>query len=104
MPEVAPSDNTEWRGVTELCTSTDSALGRKTRFQKGCRVTRITREIDFTKSKGLDLACDSIRGPLDFVWVSLPCVGGCPWQYVNAKKGPEALRRLQAHWAFHGVM
>ena len=42
MPEVAPSDDMEWRGVTELCTSTDSALGRKTRFQKGCRVTRIT--------------------------------------------------------------
>ena len=104
MPEVAPSDDTEWRGVTELCTSNDSALGRKTRFQKGCRVTRITREVDFTKSKGLNMACDSIRGPLDVLWVSLPCVGGCPWQYVNAKKGPEAVRRLQAHWALHGVM
>ena len=52
MTETPPDDNVEWRGLIEICTSPDSVLGRKTRFQKGCRVTRVTREVNFTKPKG----------------------------------------------------
>ena len=104
MTETPPDDNVEWRGLIEICTSPDSVLGRKSRFQKGCRVTRITREVDFTKPQGVDLACDSIFGPHDVVWISLPCIGGCPRQYVSATKGPEDVRRLNGHWALHGVM
>ena len=38
------------------------------------------------------------------MWLSLPCTGGCPWQFVNATKGPEAVKRIEAHWALFGVM
>jgi hypothetical protein len=36
--------------------------------------------------------------------MSLPCVGGCPWNYVNAIKGPEAVRRIRGYWALFGVL
>jgi len=101
---TCPHDDVRWRGVIEICAREDSVLGQETPDQEGCEVTRITVAVDFTKPDGVNLACESIRGPNDVVWTSLPCTGGCPWQYVNAGKSPELARRIEGYWALFGVM
>ena len=99
----SPGDSRR-RGVVEICARDDSVLGRETPDSEGCDITRITLAVDFTKPNGVDLACNSIHGPNDVVWASLPCTGGCPWQFVNARKSPELKRRIEGYWALFGVM
>jgi hypothetical protein len=96
---IQPNDDEINRDLIEICTSGDSVLGQITRHSKGCRVTRITQEIDFLSTAGLELSCKFITGPRCVVWFSLPCVGGCPWQFVNIQKGPNAERRIRGYWA-----
>ena len=90
--------------MVEICTSDDAVLGQETKQSEGCKKLRITKQIDFTKKSGVEAACNAIYGPYDVVFMSLPCVGGCPWNYVNAIKGPEAVRRIRGYWALFGVL
>ena len=87
--ETAPYESEGYdRGLAEVCISPESRVGRATSSSEGCNKLRITRQEDITKQSGVDFACNAIYGPYDVVFMSLPCVGGCPWNYVNATKGP----------------
>ena len=79
-------------------------MGQLTRYSKGCTVTRITREIDFTSARGVEVACNAILGPRSLVWFSLPCIGGCPWQSVNIRLGPDAERRIRGYLGLFAIM
>jgi hypothetical protein len=93
------------RNIVEVCCGDDSVLCRATRSSKGCHATRITREIDFLTQAGVDAVFKATIGPRTVIWLSMPCIGGCPWQYVNiVRGGPAAARRIKGYWSLFAAM
>ena len=79
------------------CAFPDSYFEREFKA-RGWEVVVITEEDDLTSTEGLKKALRHIEGPDDVVWHSQPCVGGCPWQRINAKKSPETRDKIKGHW------
>ena len=104
MVEKGPRDLNARRQVIEVCCGPNSYLGQPTRYTKGCEITRITRDIDFTSAAGVKRVCDAILGSRSAVWFSILCIGGCLWQIANFNQGPVAVRRIREYWTLFGTM
>ena len=72
------------RVVLEVCAGPDSMMSRPGPFTIECRCFRITVSIDFASRRWL-CAINVLRAYRHkvLVWFSMPCTGGCPFQYLN---------------------
>ena len=76
------------RIMIEFCCSPDSKLGQHSAYSNGCKVIRVTEAMDATKQSTLDYLCEVVHTetvPV-FVFSSMPCTGGSPWQNINVRK------------------
>ena len=99
LPASAKADGVFDRVLIEFCCESNSLLGQPTPQSKGCKVVRLTKEVDMTSAEGLKVGMDALKHspktPV-FMWSSMPCTGGSQWRYMNAKR-PNGLRRLAKH-------
>jgi len=83
-----------------FCSYHDSILA-DTRLSKGCcRTIIINDEIDARSYKAMELirfVSYNSEGRVA-LWASLPCTGGCTWNFINART-PEGRARIRAHIA-----
>ena len=80
------SDNGETnpdRVIVEFCCGEESRLGDLTRYSKGCRIIRITEELDATSDDGIYLASKGCTVRKALLFSSIPCTGGSSWTHVN---------------------
>ena len=84
------------RSIVEFCTNEDSRMGEEQYGSDGCKITRLTIKDDVTTPEGRDKAMKAVGGKNTFLWVSIPCTGGSPWQNLNRKK-PRGEERVQKH-------
>ena len=84
------------RKVVEGCCAEDSRMGQPRFFGKDCEVVRITEKDDARSEKGLNKALAAC-GSRTLVWISIPCIGGSRFQYVN-KRRPGGMKRLRGRW------
>ena len=84
------------RVVLEVCGGPDSLMSRPGPYTIECRCVRITISIDFASRRGLCFAINVLRVYRSkvLVWFSMPCTGGCPFQYLNYKKSAKAKQRI----------
>ena len=84
--------------LIEFCCFEDSRLGNP-KFHKGiCRVVKITLELDGCSRKAMELmrlVCSQDQARV-VLWSSLPCTGGCTWNYINGRT-PEGRAKIEAH-------
>ena len=81
--------DTRMRIVLEFCCSNDSLMGAEQYNTPECRVIRLTEQVDMTSEAGLQFALNHIdKMKYVFLWTSLPCTAGSPWQRVNAIRNP----------------
>ena len=94
---AAPSTSTstaKWRmknlerTMIELCTDGDRELCNQ-RFEKHCKLIRITQSDDLLTEVGMRKAMDAAKRPAAHRMVALPCTGGCSLQAINLSKFPE---------------
>ena len=90
------------RVLLEYCCGPDSRLGCRSRASRGCHVIRLTREHDMSTQAGLDYALSIVQRARDDgksvdLWGSIPCTGGCPFQRLNAKRGPKTRKKIAMH-------
>jgi hypothetical protein len=84
--------------LINFCCYEESRLG-SSKFHKGaCRTIMITEELDGSTHKALEL-CRMIcnhSGSRIAIWGSLPCTGGCTWNYINGRT-PEGRAKIEEH-------
>ncbi len=63
-----------------------------------CRTVIITEELDACSHKAIDLVRYACRnsGRKVVLWGSLPCTGGCTWNYINGRT-PEGKAKIDEH-------
>ena len=100
---VLPPDGsrgTTKRTILEYCCGPHSHMGRRTPHSEGCKVIRLTEQLDMTTAAGLEyaLAQADEAGDHCHLWSSIPCTGGSPWQKHNIRVGGRrALQKVRAH-------
>ena len=86
--------------LVEVCAGSNSALTRHVNCLDGLRAHRVTEVENFLKPETLDRCMELITKPGDFVWFSIPCTGGSPWQIPNVSRGGQAAEeRVQGYVA-----
>ena len=83
-----------------MCCGANSLIGQPSIHTVGCRTVRITAKENLLTNDGFTKAYNSISGPTDLLWASIPCVGGSQLQYPNYADGTVATRnKILAHRA-----
>eukprot|EP00959_Pyramimonas_sp_CCMP1952_P156005 3263019-Pyramimonas_sp.AAC.1 len=112
------SERSRQRLFIEFCCGPNSRLGNQALMPDGqCKVVRLTEKEDMTTKEGKAFAvakiielekefrCEGLATDRRItLWISIPCTGGPPWQYVNEamyyRSGNEkALKQLRGHGA-----
>jgi len=78
----------------------DSRLGNSKFHRGACRVVKITVELDARSHKAMELirlVCHQSKGRI-VIWASLPCTGGCTWNYIN-RLNPGGEQKIDEHVA-----
>ena len=91
---AVPVDRVMW----ELCCEPDSVLSLP-QFQKTkCKCIRITQRDDLLNEKTLKRIVHQLENATEpvFVWMSFPCVAGCPYWRYN-KKHPTVRDKCKVH-------
>ena len=93
------------RRIVEYCCGEESEMGKPSPQSKGCEVIRLTILNDVTSDHGHRLAMESVVHPAVLLWASMPCTGGTPLRFINART--ESGRRkqkkhLEAFWNIWG--
>ena len=81
--------------LIEYCAYLDSLLGDPTFHHGLCRTVCIDENVDGRSHKAMELCklvCERDKRKV-VLWGSLPCTGGCTWNYINALNpgGPERI-------------
>ncbi len=86
-----PTDRT----IVEFCCGPNSRLGRPYECSKGCRVIRITEDIDANSVQGKFLSAKGVCSKRGLLFGSIPCTGGCPFNSINGRteQGRNNIRR-----------
>lgn len=71
------------RTLIEFCCGSDSLLGQRTKQSKGCRVIRITEDVDGSSAAAAYLSATGCVSGKALLFVSIPCIGGTGWQNIN---------------------
>ena len=85
------------RRLVEFCCGPDSLLGQPGPCTRGCEVIRLTEKDDVTTPSGLARALEAVEYPGVFLWASMPCTGGSPWQHINRHR-PGVAAKIDRHW------
>ena len=98
-PYVFTHTNAEYVMIL-FCSYKDSLLNKPRNHRNMCNVVVIDERIDARshKTKELIRLIVNMYKSRVFVWSSIPCTGGCTWNYINGKT-PEGLKRIKAHIA-----
>ena len=67
---------------------------------QGIKATRLTIKDDVRTPEGLAKALRITRGKGIFLWASMPCTGGSPWQHINALRA-RCRRKIAEHRENH---
>ena len=94
------------RVLIEYCCGPDSVLGQVTRASRGCKVVRLTEKDNMATRSGLATAMKAVHAAPKgraLLWASIPCTGGCSWQYVNTHRNmlmnnADGIMKLVDHW------
>jgi hypothetical protein len=83
--------------LIEFCAYKDSRLSDSAHHRSLCRTVYIDEQIDGRSHKAFELCrtvCSQDRHKT-VLWGSLPCTGGCTWNYINALNpgGPERIAK-----------
>ena len=89
------------RIIVELCASPDSKLGEL--CPPDCNFARFTEEDDLTHKYTIDRAMRKVTQGDVLVWISIPCVGGTPWQNLNQNL-PGFHKRMRKHKELHDAL
>ena len=89
-----PSD----RVIVEYCCSLESRIGMRNRHSAGCKVMRITEELDASSYAGFTLAAKGCTMKKALLYSAIPCTGGSSWQFIN-KMYPSARNKIKKHRA-----
>ena len=84
------------RRLVKFCCGPDSLLSQSTAASAQCECIRITIEDDVTTESGKQHSLNAVTTKTPtLLWASMPCTGGSPWQFINAKRpgGPVNLRK-----------
>ena len=107
MEAALPAQVADWRAtrlVLEFCCSETSLMGSNAYQTGNCLVVRLTAERDMASQAGIAYAMNVINnmgeGVYVFLWASMPCTGGSPWQRMN-KKRASARARIAEHLGLH---
>ena len=84
------------RVIIEFCCSLRSKIGMRNRSSEGCRVIRITEELDAQSYSGFYLAAKGCTMKRAMLYSSMPCTGGSTWQFIN-KQYPSARNKSRKH-------
>ena len=84
------------RVIVEFCCGSNSRIGHRTRHSEGCRVIRVTEELDATSSDGFLLAAKGCTMKKALLYSSIPCTGGSGWTHIN-KHIPSAFTKIRKH-------
>ena len=77
--------------IVEFCTSPESEMKEVGSRTEGVEVLTVTEADDGTRSDTIESVREQMishrkRGKLVVLWSSIPCTGGCPFQYICSKK------------------
>ena len=77
--------------IVEFCTSPESEMKEIGSRTEGVEVLTVTEADDGTRSDTIESIREQMishrkRGKLVVLWSSIPCTGGCPFQYICIKK------------------
>ena len=77
--------------IVEFCTSPESEMKEVGSRTEGVEVLTVTEADDGTRSDTIESIREQMishrkRGKLVVLWSSIPCTGGCPFQYICIKK------------------
>ena len=77
--------------IVEFCTSPESEMKEVGSSTEGVEVLTVTEADDGTRSDTIESIREQMishrkRGKLVVLWSSIPCTGGCPFQYICIKK------------------
>ena len=77
--------------IVEFCTSPESEMKEVGNRTEGVEVLTVTEADDGTRSDTIESVREQMishrkRGKLVVLWSSIPCTGGCPFQYICIKK------------------
>ena len=84
--------------MIEFCAFFDSRLSSSKNHKGKCMTYIIDDAIDGRSYKALELMKIAIKqgGANTVLWGSLPCTGGCTWNYINGQT-PEGRARIEEH-------
>ena len=84
--------------MIEYCAFFDSLLSDSKNHRNKCMSFIIDDSIDGRSHKALELTRIAAKqgGAKTVLWGSLPCTGGCTWNYIN-RKTPEGRARIEGH-------
>ena len=110
MYPALPAKIEDWRAtrvIFEFCCSQDSLMGQAAYQTSNCLVIRLTKSHDMTSQEGMDYAMQCINnmseGVYFFMWTSMPCTGGSPWQRMNMKHA-SAREKVAEHLRLHKAL
>ena len=84
--------------MIEFCAFFDSLLSSSKNHKGKCMRYIIDDVIDGRTHKALELMRIAVKqgGAYTVLWGSMPCTGGCTWNYINGKT-PEGRARIEEH-------
>ena len=90
LPDVLP-EHVDYVFIEYCCTPTSRLCDAKfvKNGMENALLIRLTEDIDMTSPRGLRYAraiVDKYQSCKIFLWGSLPCTAGSPWQYINRHK------------------
>jgi hypothetical protein len=84
------------RTLIEFCCGDDSLLGRRRPWSYGCRIVRVTEELDARSMASFTLLSRVTQCKPCLWWISMPCTGGTPWTHIN-KYYPRGFQLIRQH-------
>ena len=77
--------------IVEFCASPESEMKEVGNRTEGVEILTITEADDGTQSDTIESVREQMvshrkKGKLVVLWSSIPCTGGCPFQYICIKK------------------
>ena len=76
---VVDDNNLFDRTIVEFCCEDTSLMGMRTAHSKGCRVIRITKDVDGRSDLGVYLSAKGCTSRRALLYSSIPCTGGTTW-------------------------
>ena len=84
------------RTLIEFCCGASSLIRQRRPWTHGCRIVRITEELDARSMASFTLLSCVTQCKPCLWWISMPCTGGTPWTHIN-KYYPRGYQLIREH-------